>query len=162
MLDADDAPGGAWQHRWDSLTMHDVHGVAALPDADAPGDAGGRGRANAVVPAYFAAYERTHDLPVAAAGAGRPGRRDDDGLLVVRAGERRWTTRTLVNATGTWSQPHLPHYPGIETFRGEQLHTVVLSRRRSTSAAGASSSWAAAPPRPAPRRDRPGRRARCG
>ena len=32
VLDADEWPGGAWQHRWDSLTMRDVHGVAALPD----------------------------------------------------------------------------------------------------------------------------------
>jgi thioredoxin reductase len=128
VLDADDAPGGAWRHRWDSLTMHDVHGVAALPDAadvaGAPQDADGR--ANAVVPAYFGDYERAHDLPVV-----RPVRVDrvtdaegSDGLLVVHAGERRWATRTLVNATGTWTQPHLPHYPGIETFRGEQLHTV--------------------------------------
>ena len=36
VLDANDAPGGAWQHRWDSLTMDDVHGVAALPDSEAP------------------------------------------------------------------------------------------------------------------------------
>ena len=43
----------------------------------------------------------------------------------MHAGERTWTTRTLVNATGTWSQPHLPYYPGMETFRGEQLHTVA-------------------------------------
>ena len=121
VLDADAAPGGAWQHRWDSLTMHDVHGIAALPDSASPADEAGR--ANAVVPAYFGAYERDHGLPVL-----RPVRVDRvdsvGGLLVVRAGERHWTTRTLVNATGTWSQPHLPHYPGIESFRGEQLHTV--------------------------------------
>ena len=36
VLDADEAPGGAWQHRWDSLTMRDVHGVAALPDSRSP------------------------------------------------------------------------------------------------------------------------------
>jgi thioredoxin reductase len=123
VLDADDAAGGAWQHRWDSLSMHDVHGIAALPDAAAPAD--DSGRANVVVPAYFRDYERTHGLPVL-----RPVRvdrvtqsPDDDALLVVQAGERSWTTRTLVNATGTWSQPHLPYYPGIGTFRGEQLHT---------------------------------------
>ena len=121
VLDADAAPGGAWQHRWDSLTMDDVHGVAALPDSDSP--AGAAGRANAVVPAYFGAYEREHELPVV-----RPVRVDrvtsEGDLLVVHAGDRRWATRTLVNATGTWSQPHLPYYPGIETFGGEQLHTV--------------------------------------
>jgi glycine/D-amino acid oxidase-like deaminating enzyme len=121
VLDANDAPGGAWQHRWDSLTMRDVHGVAALPDAASP--EGTAGRANQIVPAYFAAYEREHRLPVL-----RPARvsrveSTPEGLLRVRAGERWWLTRTLVNATGTWTQPHLPHYPGIETFAGEQLHT---------------------------------------
>ncbi|GAA4371184.1 NAD(P)-binding domain-containing protein [Nocardioides caricicola] len=121
VLDADAAPGGAWQHRWDSLTMRDVHGIASLPDSDSPADEAGR--ANAVVPAYFGAYERAHRLPVL-----RPVRVDRvepaGELLVVHAGERSWTTRTIVNATGTWTQPHVPYYPGIETFRGEQLHTV--------------------------------------
>ena len=121
VLDADPSPGGAWQHRWDSLTMHDVHGIAALPDSVSPGTS--RDRANAVLPTYFADYERTHGIPVL-----RPVRvdrvDDEDGLLVVRSGNRRWTTRTLVNATGTWRHPFVPHYPGMERFSGEQLHTV--------------------------------------
>jgi cation diffusion facilitator CzcD-associated flavoprotein CzcO len=120
VLDAAAAPGGAWQHRWDSLTMHDVHGIAALPDAEDLTDQDGL--ANAVVPAYFGAYEREHDLPVL-----RPVRVDRvesrGDLLVVHAADRSWTTRTIVNATGTWTQPHLPYYPGIADFRGEQLHT---------------------------------------
>ncbi len=125
VLDAEAAPGGAWQHRWDSLTMADVHGIAALPDAERP-ERRPAERANESLPAYFADYEATHRLPVE-----RPVRVDrvtegadaEMGLLVVHAGVRRWVTRTLVNATGTWSQPFVPHYPGIETFRGEQLHT---------------------------------------
>ncbi|PWN04767.1 pyridine nucleotide-disulfide oxidoreductase [Nocardioides silvaticus] len=121
VLDANERAGGAWQHRWDSLSMDDVHGVADLPDSPAPSR--GEDRANNVIPGWFGDYERTHDLPVV-----RPVRVDrverDGELLVVRAGDRSWTTRTLVNATGTWSQPFVPHYPGIETFRGEQLHTA--------------------------------------
>lgn len=121
VLDANAAPGGAWQHRWDALTMRDVHGVAELPGARPPARDGRR--ANAVVPRSFAAYEREHELPIV-----RPVRvdsvRDEDGLLVVAAGDRQWPTRTLVNATGTWTHPFLPHYPGMETFLGEQLHTV--------------------------------------
>ena len=123
VLDADAAPGGAWQHRWDSLSMQDVHGIASLPDAPPPSPADGSGRANVVVPAYFGDYERGHELPVV-----RPVRvdsvSDEGGLLAVRAGDRTWTTRTLVNATGTWSQPHVPYYPGIASFAGEQLHTA--------------------------------------
>lgn len=121
VLDANDAPGGAWQHRWDALTMRDVHGVAELPGAQVP--ARDVQRANVAVPASFADYERDYDLPVL-----RPVQvdrvTDDDGILVVHAGERAWRTRTVVNATGTWTQPFLPHYPGMETFLGEQLHTV--------------------------------------
>ena len=121
VLDADESPGGAWQHRWDSLTMTDVHGVADLPDVPAPGRSDGR--ANAVVPAYFADYEARNSLPVV-----RPVRVDRvesaGELLVARAGDRSWLTRTLVNATGTWTQPFVPHYPGVGSFRGEQLHTA--------------------------------------
>ena len=121
VLDADARPGGAWQHRWDSLTMADVHGVAALPDAGSPPRS--HERANVAVARYFAAYEDEFDLPVV-----RPVRVDrvtsDGELLVVHADDRSWTSRTLVNATGTWSHPFVPHYPGMETFLGEQLHTV--------------------------------------
>ena len=121
VLDANDAPGGAWQHRWDSLGMDDVHGVADLPDAAAP--TASSQRANEIVPTYFADYERRFELPVV-----RPVTVDrvtsEGDLLVVHAGDRTWHTRTLVNATGTWTQPFVPHYPGIETFAGEQLHTA--------------------------------------
>lgn len=123
VLDADPAPGGAWQHRWDSLTMRDVHGIAELPEAERLPLTGER--ANVAVPAYFAAYEEAHGLPVV-----RPVRVDrvvstggERGPLVVEAGDRSWLTRTIVNATGTWTHPYVPYYPGIESFAGEQLHT---------------------------------------
>jgi len=122
VLDANDAPGGAWQHRWDELTMRDVHRVADLPGLDQPGDVDGE-QANRYVPRYFADYEETFNLPVL-----RPVLvdrvEDRDGLLLTTAGDRTWTSRTLVNATGTWTRPFVPYYPGIETFAGEQLHTV--------------------------------------
>ena len=57
------APGGAWQHRWPSLTVgtthrvHDLPGLAFEPETDSL-------RAAEVVPAYFAEYERRFRLPV--------------------------------------------------------------------------------------------------
>lgn len=121
VLDGNAAPGGAWQHRWDSLTMEDVHGVADLPRSTAPPRSDRPARD--VVPAYFADYERRHGLPVV-----RPVRVDrvesDGELLVVHARDREWRTRTLVNATGTWTRPFVPFYPGIAAFGGEQFHTA--------------------------------------
>ncbi|VXB14089.1 NAD(P)-binding domain-containing protein [Nocardioides sp. AX2bis] len=122
VLDGDAAPGGAWQHRWDSLTMRDVHGVAALPDAEAPT---GDGPANLVVPASFAAYERDHQLPVERPVTVRrvEDAGDGSGLLVVHTDRGDLRTRTLVSATGTWTRPFVPSYPGRDTFVGPQWHT---------------------------------------
>ena len=121
VLDANPQAGGAWQHRWASLSMDDVHGVADLPGSSAP--AGSLVAANVVVPDYFGHYERHQGLPVV-----RPVRVDrvesDGDLLVVRAGDRTWRTRTLVNASGTWTRPFVPFYPGIASFAGEQVHTA--------------------------------------
>src|SRR5690348_12188169 len=63
VLDADERPGGAWQHRWPSLTLgttHRVHDLPGLPFEPATASV----RAREEVPAYFAAYERAFDLPV--------------------------------------------------------------------------------------------------
>lgn len=126
VLDANEHAGGAWQHRWDSLSMDDVHGVADLPEAPAPDRSDTP--AKEVIAEWFDEYEQTHELPVL-----RPVRvetvTDDDGLLAVHAGERTWRARTLVNATGTWTRPFVPTYPGQRDFAGEQWHTVAYPGR---------------------------------
>jgi cation diffusion facilitator CzcD-associated flavoprotein CzcO len=48
-----------------------------------------------------------------------------DGKLEVRSTAGTWRTRTLVNATGTWTRPFVPHYPGAGSFAGRQLHTAT-------------------------------------
>ena len=47
-----------------------------------------------------------------------------DGGFEVRTSAGSYRTSALVNATGTWNRPFIPWYPGIETFRGRQLHTA--------------------------------------
>lgn len=123
VLDANERPGGAWQHRWDSLSMEDVHGVADLPTAEAPG--GSEDPANEVIAEWFDDYEQAHDLPVL-----RPVHVrevvDVDGRLRIRSVEGgEWFARTIINATGTWTNPFVPSYPGQRDFAGEQWHTVA-------------------------------------
>ncbi|MFI9487758.1 NAD(P)-binding domain-containing protein [Promicromonospora sp. NPDC052451] len=125
VLDANPAPGGAWQHRWESLRMATVNGIFDLPGLAQPAVDSSEASRDAV-PRYFAGYERAFDLPVL-----RPvqvvavHRADDDpdGDLVVTTDRGSWTTRFVINATGTWTNPVLPRYPGQDTFVGRQLHT---------------------------------------
>ncbi|WBQ07378.1 FAD-dependent oxidoreductase [Kribbella sp. CA-293567] len=121
VLDRNPAPGGAWQHRWDSLTMHDVHGIANLPGVAVP-ESSDDERANDFVPRYFADYEARFDLPVVRPVVVRSVRRDGDRFELT-TDQDTCQAEAIVNATGTWNRPFVPWYPGIETFEGRQLHT---------------------------------------
>ncbi|WP_433306056.1 NAD(P)-binding domain-containing protein [Actinoplanes sp. CA-030573] len=125
ILDAESAPGGAWRHRWESLRMNTVNGIFDLPgfpkpplDPDEP--------SRTAVPRYFAAFEREAGLPirrpvrVTSVRAADP---DPHGELAVDTTHGRWTARAVINATGTWTNPVRPYYPGQESFAGLQLHT---------------------------------------
>jgi cation diffusion facilitator CzcD-associated flavoprotein CzcO len=123
VLDGNDAPGGAWQHRWPTLRMATVHGIFDLPGMhfDPPPDSAPAAEA---VPAYFAAYEREFDLPIQRPVQVRAVHYGDDDRLVVHTDDGDRTARAVINATGTWNTPFWPHYPGRDTFLGRQLHTA--------------------------------------
>jgi thioredoxin reductase len=129
VLDHNPDPGGAWQHRWPTLTVADVHGIYRLPGlpgdttVDLPADE----PASVAVPAYFAAYEARHGIDVRRPVVVRRVQDSvgtDEPLLDVVTDKGTWRTRTLVNATGTWTKPFVPSYPGLRSFRGRSLHTA--------------------------------------
>lgn len=123
VLDRSEGPGGAWQYRWPSLRLDGVHGIHDLPGLAFHGGDATRPAAE-VVADYFADYEAAFELPVrrpvrvTAVRYGRAGR------LLVETSEGTWSTRAVINATGTWTHPFRPHYPGRERFTGRQLHTA--------------------------------------
>jgi cation diffusion facilitator CzcD-associated flavoprotein CzcO len=90
--------------------------------AEAVDTAAGEVQAADAVPRYFAAYERTFELPV---------HRPVTVTVVCDRGERfvietdrlEVSARGIINATGTWETPYIPEYPGASRFRGRQLHT---------------------------------------
>ncbi|WP_224391494.1 NAD(P)/FAD-dependent oxidoreductase [Pseudonocardia sp. ICBG1293] len=55
-------------------------------------------------------------------GTGGPPTTGTGGPLAVETDRGTWVADHLVNATGTWTRPFVPAYPGLATFRGTSLH----------------------------------------
>lgn len=125
VLDDEFGPGGAWQHRWDSLTLSNVNGINDLPGmkfSDAVDTEDHELQANVAIPKYYNKYEKSFGLSVI-----RPIRvnkvSERNGRFIIRTNGIQFSTLGLINATGTWKTPHCPKYPGWEKFQGRQLHT---------------------------------------
>lgn len=125
VLDHDAHPGGAWQHRWPSLTLSTVNRIHDLPGmsfSDAVDTHETEVQAAVAVPEYFAAYEKKFALPVF-----RPVTVsvvcDRGDRFMVESDVMDISARGIINATGTWEKPYIPEYPGADLFQGRQLHT---------------------------------------
>ncbi|MET9835803.1 ArsO family NAD(P)H-dependent flavin-containing monooxygenase [Streptomyces sp. NPDC006385] len=123
VLGADPAPGGAWQHMWDSLHLFSPADHSSLPGRLMPTQPGETYPDAGHVVDYLADYEKRYGLPVQHGARVGAVRRDGDRLLV-EADTGTWRARAVVSATGTWSRPFLPAVPGRNPFAGRQLHTV--------------------------------------
>lgn len=123
VLDGDREPGGAWQHRWPTLRTESVNGIFDLPgmafDPPPPQE-----RAALAVPRYFARFEEQFQLAVRRPVTVRAVRNGPQDRLLVESDAGTWAARAVINATGTWTRPFWPYYPGRESFRGYQLHAA--------------------------------------
>ena len=129
VLDANPEPGGAWSDRWPSLTLSTVNRIHDLPGmafSEVVDKNDGEVQARSAVPRYFAAYEERFDLnvyrPIDVISV-EPENADVASRLRVTTERGQISTQGLINATGTWEKPYVPYYPGVESFRGRQLHT---------------------------------------
>lgn len=127
VLDDQPAAGGAWRHVWPSLQLFSTAGFSNLPGMPMPACRGFPPATHVVD--YLSAYERRYRVPVE-----RPVEvarvEHHDGILYIDAeplsgtgaGTRSWTATNVIAATGTWSAPFVPSYPG--TFTGTQWHSA--------------------------------------
>lgn len=126
VLDAEPGPGGAWQHRWESLRMATVNGIAQLPGMPVP-PIPAEASSREALPKYFGEYEDHFRLgvlrPVRVRAVSRHGAYLRLSCETSSAGApQELLARYVINATGTWTRPFWPHYPGRERFTGRQLH----------------------------------------
>ncbi|MFB8087192.1 ArsO family NAD(P)H-dependent flavin-containing monooxygenase [Streptomyces sp. NPDC055992] len=123
IVDADAAPGGSWQHMWDSLHLFSPADHSSLPGRLMPAQPGETYPGAAHVVDYLADYEKRYNLPVQHGTRVNAVHRDADRLRV-EADAGIWRAKAVISATGTWSRPFLPAVPGRPDFAGRQLHTV--------------------------------------
>ncbi|PZG16916.1 ArsO family NAD(P)H-dependent flavin-containing monooxygenase [Nonomuraea aridisoli] len=124
ILDAHERPSGAWQHMWESLRLFSPGPFSSLPGRMMPG--GGYPSAADTV-AYLAEYEQRYELPIIRPLTVRAVHKGAS-RLIVETDQDDWEARIVVSATGTWTCPYVPYYPGVRDFRGEHLHTVDYRR----------------------------------
>lgn len=129
VLDSEAAPGGAWRHRWASLTMETVNGIYELPGFPVP-PLDPHASSRDVLPDYFEQYEQRFELDVQRPVRVKSVRRSNavrseplaDYRLIVETDSTTWSAEYVINATGTWTRPFWPYYPGRDDFKGRQLH----------------------------------------
>ncbi|MEU9146476.1 ArsO family NAD(P)H-dependent flavin-containing monooxygenase [Streptomyces sp. NPDC048349] len=123
VLDAQTAPGGAWQHTWESLRLFSPAAYSSLPGRLMPVQEGHLYPDGGHVVSYLADYEKRYELPVER-GVWVEAVHRDGAFLRVETEGGDWQARAVISATGTWTRPFLPAVPGRRAFTGRQLHTV--------------------------------------
>ena len=122
VLDAESRAGGAWQHRWPTLTMATINGIRELPGSQVP-PVDPATPARDAIPQYFAEYESEFRLEIERPVKVSRVHSDGELLITTTTSGAEFSSTALINATGTWTRPFWPHYPGAADFAGRQLHT---------------------------------------
>ncbi|MFJ4849499.1 MULTISPECIES: flavin-containing monooxygenase [unclassified Streptomyces] len=118
------AVGASWRGHYERLHLHTTRRLSALPGLAIPRSYG-RWVGRDDVVRYLEQYTRFHDLDVATGievSRIEPARDPAAGWALPATGGRMLSARSVVVATGFNHTPHLPDWPGLDTFDGELLH----------------------------------------
>lgn len=125
IFDEGTGPGGAWIHGWETLRLFSPANFSSLPGWPMPAsrEPDGYPSRDEVID-YLERYEQRYDLPVERPRKVDIVERDRNLLSVLLEDGSRRTSRAVISATGTWSNPFMPAYPGHDRFAGVQIHSA--------------------------------------
>lgn len=124
LLDNQPRSGGAWLHGWKSLRLFSPSTWSSLPGRPMPASESGLYPSRDEVLDYFAHYEARYQFPIERPVCVQQVTRSGTHMLT-HADSRMWQSRAVVSATGNWSNPYIPDYPGIKEFKGTQQHSAL-------------------------------------
>jgi putative flavoprotein involved in K+ transport len=122
-LEKADGVGASWRRHYDRLHLHTTRRLSALPGLPMPRRFG-RWVSRDNVVRYLEKYTEVHQLEiVTGVEVSRVERTaDGTGWLLHATGGRELTGGAVVVATGYNHTPHLPDWPGRDTFTGDLVH----------------------------------------
>jgi len=121
VLEKADEVGAAWRRHYERLHLHTPRNRSGLPGLPIPRTYG-RYPSRARFVEYLESYAERFQIrprfatPVAAI-------RKDGGRWAVETPTQTLTAPVVVMATGWADYPHLPRWPGLDSFRGDVVHS---------------------------------------
>jgi putative flavoprotein involved in K+ transport len=127
IVDRNARPGDSWRNRYKSLCLHDPVWYDHLPYIKFPPNWPVFSPKDKIAD-WLEMYTRVMELNYWSSSEAKHARYDEEreewSLIVHRDGsEVTLRPKHLVMATGMSGRPHVPHFPGIEKFRGDQHHS---------------------------------------
>jgi len=111
----------AWRHHYDRLHLHTPKSSSALPGLKMPRE-WPRYPSRGQVVDYLQHYCASHELePHYDQEVTRLER--CEGAWIATTGARQWKARNVVVATGAARRPVSPSWPGLDSYRGQVLHS---------------------------------------
>ncbi|WP_329218329.1 NAD(P)/FAD-dependent oxidoreductase [Streptomyces sp. NBC_01485] len=123
VVEKGDGVGASWRRHYDRLHLHTTRRLSALPGLKMPRRFG-RWVGRDDVVRYLEKYAEVHELEIVTGVEVTRVERTPDGAgwLLRATGGRELVGSAVVVATGYNHTPHLPDWPGRETFTGDLTH----------------------------------------
>lgn len=122
ILDNQEEAGGAWNFTWNSLELFSPAKFSSLPGWMMPPTKGEYPNKQEALD-YIHQYEERYQFPIE-----RPVQVINvihhSDHFEVQTSNGTYFTKTLISATGTWSNPHIPKINALERFNGLELHSA--------------------------------------
>ncbi len=121
ILDGNDRPGGSWQHFWKSLRLFSPAQWSSLPGVIMSGGPDYYPTRDETIE-YLKRYEEKYLLDVQRPVRVNDVSKTDDGFIV-ETSNGVYHGRALINATGIFSKPTIPHIAELDNFKGQVIHS---------------------------------------
>jgi putative flavoprotein involved in K+ transport len=124
LLEAGPSPTGSWPHYYDSLTLFSPARYSALPGLRFPGDPDRYPHRDEVAD-YLTRYASLLDADIRPRHTVTEVSPVQDGFAVRTSDGLTLHARSVVAASGSFSNPYRPALPGLDTFTGTVLHSAA-------------------------------------